>query len=218
MGRAMTRLMVLMMMSWPLTACGGGASLRPAMQQSTPAPSGAAGRLLAKTARVDLEVDDEDDFEPTLKELSALATELKGYVVQQGAERIVFKVPSAQLDAALARVGRLGEITDQAVESVDVTAQHTDLEVRIENLRRLRGRLRELVTQASDVETILKVETELARVTGELERLEAQMRLLANQIAMSQVAVNLEQEVSPGPVGWIGYGVYRGAKWLFIWD
>ena len=204
---------------WPLMACGGAARSRSGAPPAEPALVRAdGGRLLARSARIQLEVEDEEDFAPTLKRLAALATELKGYVVEQRSWRVVFKVPAAQLDRALERVAALGEVVELQVTAMDLTTQHTDLKARIENLKRLRSRLRELVGQATEVATILKVEKELARVTGELERLEAQMRALSNRVTMARIRVTLEEAVSPGPVGWIFYGLYRGVKWLFVWD
>ena len=44
------------------------------------------------------------------------------------------------------------------------------------------------------------------------------MRVLSGRVAMATISVDLEEDVSPGPIGWIGYGIYRGVKWLFVWD
>ncbi|MCA9547909.1 MAG: DUF4349 domain-containing protein [Myxococcales bacterium] len=215
----MTRMTTLLLiaLAWPLTACGG-ASMPHHVRTTIPAQADADGRLLARTARLDLEVDDEDDFGQALDDLEALAKRLKGHVVSRSQDRMVFKVPAATLDEALKAVQGMGEITESWVGAVDVTAEHTDLGVRIANLEKLQGRLRQLVDQATDVKTILEVEKELGRVTTELERLQAQLRLLSGRVALAEVTVALEEEVSPGPIGWVGYGLYHGVKWLFVWD
>ena len=81
-----------------------------------------------------------------------------------------------------------------------------------------RERVQELVDEGKNVEEILAVEKELARVTSQLESLEGQMRVLDNRTTYATVNVVLEERVRPGPVGWVFYGLYRGVKWLFVWD
>ena len=177
-----------------------------------------AERKLTRDARLTLEVDDEDEIEPTLNQIAALAAPLEGYVVRQSSRDVSIKVPATQLDGVLKQIEGFGEITRRQVNTRDVTSQHADLKVRLDNLITLQKRLRELADQGQSVSEILEVEKELSRVTGELERLQGQMKLLNNQIDFSTVTVRVEESVSPGPVGWVFYGLYRGVKWLFVWD
>lgn len=65
---------------------------------------------------------------------------------------------------------------------------------------------------------MLAVERELARATTEVERLEGQLRLLQNQVAFSTVRLTVDEDVDPGPLGWVFVGLYEGVKWLFVWD
>lgn len=202
------------------TACGSSAKLmRPGhVAANAPADPAAAPRLMIKRANLTVEVDDEDDFEQTGEAIAAIAKELKGYVVSRQNQRVNLRVPAASLDAALDAIGKLGEVTQRNVSAVDVTAQVTDLKVRIDNLKTLRTRLKGLVDKADQVKDLIELEKELARVTSELERLEAQDRNLTRDVAMSQITVRIDESVSPGPVGWVFYGLYRGVKWLFVWD
>lgn len=200
------------------TGCGGAKAVRPF---EAPAATGAApgpARMMVKRANLTLEVDDEDDFEATGARIEAVAKSLQGHIVGRRTRSVNLRVPVAQLDAAIARIGALGELTRRDVSVVDVTAQVTDLKVRIDNLATLRARLKRLVERAEIVKDLIELEKELARVTGELERLQAQHRGLSRDVAMSHVSVRLEEAVSPGPVGWVFYGLYRGVKWLFVWD
>jgi len=90
--------------------------------------------------------------------------------------------------------------------------------VRIDNLQKLRTRLQALVEKAEAVADLMALEKELARVTSDLESLEARQRVLEKDVAYSVLYVSLEEEISPGPLGWIPYGLYLGVKWLFVWD
>ncbi len=173
---------------------------------------------LVKNAYVTLEIDDEDDFEPAIRKLAELAKLHKGYVVDESKTNITFKVPTDKLDVVMVSVRKLGEVTQQNITVSDVTGQYVDLQIRIDNLRRLRTRLQDLLVEGQTVTEVLEVEKELARVTRELEQLEGQMRLLQNQVGYATIRANLEESVSPGPIGWIFYGTYKAVKWLFIWD
>lgn len=173
---------------------------------------------LVKNAYMTVEVDDEEDFAPAIRKLAETAKRLQGYVASESQSSITFKVPTVRLEEALADVRKIGEITHSDVTVMDVTSQYVDLQIRIDNLRRLRTRLQELLVQGQNVQEVLEVEKELARVTRELEQLEGQMRLLKNQVGFATISVSFEDNVSPGPVGWIFYGTYQAVKWLFVWD
>lgn len=177
-----------------------------------------AGRALIRTGRLTLEVDDETDFGPTLDNIEKIGAEFKGYVTGRDRASIDMRVPAEHLDAAVERVGKLGEVTYQNIRTQDVTADVTDLKVRIDNLQKLRTRLQALVEKAEAVADLMALEKELARVTSDLEALEARQRMLEKDVAYSALHVSLEEEISPGPLGWIPYGLYLGVKWLFVWD
>lgn len=199
--------------------CGGARSdaqfAPPAMG---PTAGASATRLMVKRASLTLEVEDADDFEAAGVRIEAVAKGLQGHIVGRRNRFVTLRVPAAQLDAAIAGIGTIGELTRRDISAVDVTAQVTDLKVRIDNLATLRTRLKALVDRAEVVKDLIELEKELARVSGELERLQAQQRGLGRDVAMSHINVQLEEEVSPGPIGWVFYGLYRGVKWLFIWD
>ncbi len=173
---------------------------------------------LVRTAYLTVEVPDDEDLEPAVKKAEQVAGSLQGYVANQTERSIVFKVPAARLDEALDAIAGLGEVTDRNISVVDVTAEYVDLEIRIENLEKVRARLQQLVEQSTAVSDILAVEKELARVTAELESLKGRMRLMENQTSYATVSIGCEERVMPGPVGWVFSGTYRAVKWLFVWD
>jgi predicted nucleic acid-binding Zn-ribbon protein len=131
---------------------------------------------------------------------------------------VTLRVPAGRLEELLAAANQAGEVTEQNIRVQDVTANYVDLKIRIDNLQRLRKRLQELVEAGSTVQEILEVEKELARVTRELEQLEGQMRVLENQVSYATLTVYFQNDISPGPIGWVFYGAYSAVKWLFVWD
>lgn len=192
-------------------------------KRAAEAPRAQAGPVdmdqkLVRNAYLSLEVDDEEDFEPAIRKMTELARNMDGYVASESKTSILFKIPTTRLDEALAAIKKLGKVTHSDVTVQDVTAQYVDLQIRIDNLKRLRTRLQELLLAGQNVQEVLEVEKELARVTRELEQLEGQMRLLQNQVGYATVSVSLEESVTPGPIGWVFYGTYKAVKWLFVWD
>lgn len=181
-------------------------------------PQTSMDQKLVKNAWLTIRLRDEKNFPEAVQKCERIARSLEGYVASTSRSSISFKVPTGRLDEALAAVSELGKVTHRDVTTVDVTANYVDLEIRIENLKKLRVRLQELVVQGQNVEEILHVEKELARVTSQLEALEGQMRVLGNQTSYATLTVTFNERVRPGPIGWVFYGLYHGVKWLFVWD
>ncbi len=187
------------------------------------APASANGqstiqRRLIRNAALTLEVPDHVDYKPTLIKIRKIVESMEGYIQAETTQTMTLMIPTNELDAALAKLTALGKVLARDVSVVDVTARYVDMQIRIDNLRRLRVRLTELIAQSDDVSEILKIEKELARTTSQLERMEGQFRVLNKQTTFATIRVRLEERVSPGPVGWLFYGVGMGIKWLFVWD
>lgn len=82
----------------------------------------------------------------------------------------------------------------------------------------MRDRLAALLERATTVEEILAVERELGRVTESLTLLEAKLAAQSTRVDFAEVRLHVEDPPSPGPVGWVFYGLFKGVKWLFVWD
>ena len=180
--------------------------------------SSAASRKLVRNAWLELEVGGEDERRHINSEARKIARALGGYLATEGSLGFTVRVPADQVEVATKRLGALAELVDQGFSVEEVTAKYVDLVVRLENAKRLKRRLQSLLDRATKVEEVLSVEKELARVTENLERLEGQLRVLKKQVALATIEVRFKDDVSPGPLGWVFYGIYRGVKWLFVWD
>ncbi len=175
-------------------------------------------RKLKRHAQMTIEVDDEDDIEPTIDKAREMAEASEGYVASESTNAITMMVPTGDTENFLDRLTTLGEVTDRSLRVDDVTSQYVDLEIRIENLERTRKRLQELLEQSVQVSEVLEVEKELSRVTMQLEQYKGQMRTMSRDTTYAHVQLRVEESVVPGPVGWIFYGGYKAVKWLFVWD
>lgn len=176
------------------------------------------GRKLERNAWMTVEVDDEDDIRPALEHAKKLARAADGYIQNESSESLTMMVPTNRADGFLDQLSKLGEVTNRQVSVVDVTSNYVDLQIRIDNLDKTRHRLQQLLTQSTKVEDVLAVEKELARVTTELERLKGKMRTMNRDTTYATISLSVEEEVTPGPVGWVFYGGYKAVKWLFVWD
>lgn len=178
----------------------------------------ASDQVLIKNGRMSLEVGSESEIAGVLARVESTADALDGYVSRRTDQLLVLRIPAERIDEAMSAIAGFADVKSRDLQVQDVTAQYVDLDVRIKNLRKLEDRLRQLLAQGQNVEELLEVEKELSRVTGELEALEGRMRVMKNRVTYAMLQVHVDESISPGPVGWVFYGLYSGVKWLFVWD
>lgn len=104
----------------------------------------------------------------------------------------------------------MGDLLHRNVNVQDVTAEYTDLAIRMRNLEVMRERLEELLKKAAKVEEALAVERELERVAGELERIKGRLKLLRELVTFSTITV----EFQPRPVDHVDSKVRLPFPWL----
>lgn len=129
---------------------------------------------------------------------------------------LTLRLPSAQLQSAIASLEQLGEVTHRNLTSTDVTEEYVDIEARRANLVVLRDRLRALLERAQDVKDIVAVEAELNRVQSELDALDARMKALAGQIDYAALNVTFHRKPILGPLGYIVKGAWWVIEKLFV--
>jgi hypothetical protein len=197
----------------------------------------AASRLVARDATLSIELPVEKDadgkvdkkatsksIEQAAKSAAETCKKLKGWVVYESQQRVVLRIPSESLDLALKEISALGEVTGQSINGTDVTDEHRDNAIRLDNLEKSRQRYITLLEAAEDVKAALAVEKELQRVTLEIERLKGKQKSIETSVRFSLVSVSFsaayakKAKPTPGPLGWIFYGLWWFVKWLFIWD
>ncbi|MCP4132837.1 MAG: DUF4349 domain-containing protein [bacterium] len=172
-------------------------------------------RVIILNANLTLEV---DDPAPAPGEISKIAKQYNGYVLSSGNRRVVIRVEAKSFQAAISGIGKLGELTDKNIYGKDVTGKFRDSQIRLDNKLNARKRYLELLKKAENVEAALKVEKELERLNGEIESFKGVIKRLSHLSQYSTITVIIEEEVTPGPVGYIFWGLYKGIKWLFVWD
>jgi hypothetical protein len=164
---------------------------------ATEAGSAAANRLMIRTAELAIEV---PDLDAAIAACAEQLTAVDGYVAQRDGHRLVCRVPAASFESFVAELRTLGRVLHESMQVVDVTDQHRDLVIRLDNAKHARDRLLALLERAEEVEDLLRIEAELRRLTEEIERMTAQLKSLDDRIAMSTVTVILETPAKRGPV------------------
>jgi hypothetical protein len=153
-------------------------------------------RLLVYTGNVAVEVVRPEE---AVAALVQMATEWGGYLSQREDASVTVRVPAAKFDAAMAAVRGMGRVLGESLRADDVTKQHTDLGIRLDNARRARERLTALLAKAEKVEDLLKIEEQLRRVTEEIERMEGELKFLDDQVAMAALTVHFHASAEVVP-------------------
>jgi len=151
---------------------------------------------IIRTAYVSVDVDDVATGVSAIADLTAdLEGQLQNQSVQGTGEdssaNMTVRVPASNLDALLASIDTLGEVTSSSVEAQDVAVEVIDLEARITTLEESIDRLRDLQSQTASVTDLVTVESELSARQAELESLTARRDYLMRQVEMSTAYISL---------------------------
>ena len=165
------------------------------------------------TAFLTMTVKDLDTANTTIKKI---AKRYNGYVSESGTKRAIIRVESNYLTNAVSEIERLGTTERKSIKGQDVTDDYFDLNLRLDNAQKARIRYLELLAKAENVTAALKVEKELERLNGTIETLKGQINNINHLDQFSTLTINLNQKKKPGILGYIGIGIYKSVKWLFI--
>jgi hypothetical protein len=141
-----------------------------------------------------------------------------GFIVRETENYITTRIPVENMENFVNNAKTLGKIENESKTGTDITDQYRDNNIRLENLKSVRDKYLSLLEKANAVSDILSIEKELERVNTEIELLEGKIKYAEQSTAYSNITVRFKEKAKPGPIGWIFYGLYRGIKWLFIWD
>jgi len=180
-------------------------------------PSAAGGnavaseRVVIKNANLSIVV---DDPEQRMQEITAMASELGGFVVnsnlykntlESGVEvprgSITIRVPSELFDQTLDRI-RQGaiDVTNDNRYGQDVTSEYTDLQSRLRNLENAEELLRQIMDEARDTEDVLTAFNQLNNITSQIEVLKGQIKYYDESAAMSAISVELIANAAVQPI------------------
>jgi anti-sigma factor RsiW len=171
------------------------------MPPPPPGTSASTAPMIARTASLSLVV---KDFSAIQVAVKAVVSRHSGYIGELNTSTppdaaktfsATLRVPSAQLEPALAELKQLGRADQESQSGEEVTKQYVDLAAHLKNSRateeRLLGVLRNNTGKVKDV---LEVENEIARVRGEIEGMEADQRALQSRIDFATITLSVTEE------------------------
>lgn len=139
-----------------------------------------------------------------------------GYINEIGTYRTTIRVKSENLEDAIKDISTLGKVQSKNISGQDVTEDYLDYQIRLENAEKSRQRYLELLEKAENVEAALKVERELERLNETIDLLKGKMNRINHLSEFSTITIILKEKKKPGLLGYIGIGLYRSVKWLFV--
>jgi hypothetical protein len=172
----------------------------------------AQDRLVIKNADLAIVV---NDPEARMKQISAMAVEMGGFVVSSNLYQsyygpnsievpeatIVIRVPSERLDEALERIKEgASEVQHENVSGQDVTSQYVDLQSQLRAKEAAEKKLLEILDQATRAEDVLAIYLQVQSVQSEIEILKGQIKYLEESAALSSISARLIAEESAQPI------------------
>ena len=188
----------------PQSALAPG-SVPPAPDQGSPGSDGRDNRRVERSASLTLATRPRD-IDAVSKRIQEVTSAQGGFVVSStvrssrhgGGGEYELRIPTRNLDAAMAELSRLGNVRSRAQSSRDITAQAVSARSRLKDARTER---KSLLRQLADAVTLTQTESIRARlklVGREIERARAQVRRVNNRASFSTVDVTLESDRSAG--------------------
>lgn len=153
-------------------------------------------RKLIKNGLVELSVESMEDISVKVERwiktfggyvFSSEVYETRGY--------FTLKVPVERFDSAINSAGGFGKITNQNVNTDDVTDQYYDLQSRIETKKILVNKYSEYLSRAKDVKELLEIERQINNITSELESMQGQLKRLSSLTNYSTINLNFTTPV-----------------------
>ncbi len=165
------------------------------------------------SAQLNLTVKIPDSANNAIKEITK---KYNGYVSQLGTTKTIIRIKSNHLNEAIEDITKLGRVDNKRINGQDVTSEYLDYQIRLENAEKARERYLELLAKAETVEAALLVEKELERLNQTIDLMKGKMNSIDHLSEFSTITIYLKEKKKLGLLGYVGVGVYRSVKWLFV--
>ncbi len=164
-------------------------------------------RKIIKNGSLSVEVADTEkarnEAELQVKSLGGEITNMNSWEVRPGilSYNFTLRIPSDKLEDAMEKLSFLGVKKSESISTNDITAQYSDTENRLKNLKSRRDRLRELMDRKTkDLGDVLSVDRELSNVQMQIENLERMQTRRDVNVSYSTLNLTLMPETQIGDV------------------
>jgi hypothetical protein len=127
----------------------------------------------------------------------APATDKGAPVPDRSEATLTLRVPPAEFDNVLNRIGGEGEVLDRTLTGKDVTADVVDVKSRIDSQRKSVTRIRDLMDKAGTLRDIVSLESEVAQREADLDALLAKQAKLRDQSSLATITIHLLSKEAP---------------------
>jgi hypothetical protein len=182
--------------------------------RSLAAPSAKSGRMVTYDADIRLE---SKNIQESQRRVMEAAVAVGGFITKDGTAFSIVRVPAGRLNEFLEAVRPLGKLTNVEINGTDITDEYSDVVLRLESQKKVRDKYLQLLEKATSVQDMLALEKELERVNFDIERLEGRKKASEQRVEYATVNIWFSKLVTPGPAGWIFWGLYKAVEWLFVW-
>ena len=112
-------------------------------------------------------------------------------------------VPRSSFNDLLTDIKQIGEsVTNENIQSTDVTEQFIDIEAKLNVMKKTEDRFIELMSDTHSIEEIIQVEKELMRIRGDIDSLEGRINYLSKTTENSIIDLHMTQEASIAGSRW----------------
>ena len=181
-------------------------SVPPAPGDGSPGSDGRAHRKVERSASLTLAARPRD-IDTVSARVQDVTRQQGGFVVSStvssfadgGDGTFQLRIPTRNLDAAMAALARLGKVRERAQRSEDITAESVSARSRLTDAKTER---KSLLAQLADAVTLTEtasIRARLALVSREIEQARAGLRRVTNRAAFSTVRVTLVADASAAP-------------------
>jgi len=107
------------------------------------------------------------------------------------------RIPSAQFDSTIEDVEHgIGEIKSKNINIQDVSEEHTDHKIRLENKIAYLNKYKEILNKAKSVKDIIEVQDKIRYIEVEIESSKGKLKYLHDQISYSTLQLSVYQDTS----------------------
>lgn len=115
---------------------------------------------------------------------------------------ITIRIPASKFDDSFSAIKKLAiKINSENNNSRDVSAEFTDQQAKLKNLKAEEVQYQDIMRRAVKIEDVLNVAKQLSDVRSRIDVLQGQINYLSRQVDMSTISVDLRSEASVSSVG-----------------
>ena len=154
-----------------------------------------------------------DSINPQLQQITQ---KYDGYINNLSTTETTIRIKSEHFETAIKEIEKLGEVIRKNIYGNDVTERYWDAQIRLNNALETRKRYLELLKMAQNVGEAILVERKLARITQDIDLLKGQINKLDNLEEFATISISLREKTKLGVLVYIGVGLYKSIKWIFV--